>query len=114
VIPPHHIAARPALTRWDPTQPPIAANVVVMETTDADKHARLCFGVDLAARTGGNAKKLQFHEAREEIGSPGSGLGVDGPLLEMKKPEEIWGEEAQRVVDRRAKEVERCRMADVP
>jgi hypothetical protein len=85
-----------------------------METTEADKHARLCFGIDLATRVGGQAKKLQFHEAREEVGSPESGLGREGPILEMRRPVDVWGEEAQRVVERRAKEVERCRMADVP
>jgi hypothetical protein len=74
-----------------------------MEVSDADKHARMCFGVDLGAR----AAHKKFVMAQEEVRSPDE-------LPRRLTPAEFWGEETQQVFERRSKEIERCRLAGVP
>ncbi|KIP10798.1 hypothetical protein PHLGIDRAFT_125305 [Phlebiopsis gigantea 11061_1 CR5-6] len=43
VIPPHAVPSRPALVRWDPSQPVGLENLVVMEDKEADRHVKECF-----------------------------------------------------------------------
>jgi hypothetical protein len=101
VLPPHLVPTRPALTRWDPARGPAPDNVVLMEAADADTHARACFGV----RALGAPR--EFVLAREDVLSP------DEPAP-RQTPAQLWGAEAQAVYERHAREIERCRMADVP
>ncbi|THH30488.1 hypothetical protein EUX98_g3710 [Antrodiella citrinella] len=42
IIPPHAVPVRPALVRWDFTQPLSLENCVAMEFTDAEKHVTEC------------------------------------------------------------------------
>lgn len=43
VLPPHAVPNRPALVRWDFSQPLSLENCVVMEFADAERHVRECF-----------------------------------------------------------------------
>lgn len=43
-IPPHNVPVRPALVRWDLSQPLSLENVVVMEYAEADRHMKECAG----------------------------------------------------------------------
>lgn len=44
VVPPHAVPVRPALVRWDPSQPVGLENLVVMDEKEADRHVQSCFG----------------------------------------------------------------------
>jgi hypothetical protein len=104
ILPPHTVPTRPALTRWNPARGVLADNLVVMELADADRHARAVFGVNLGAL---RASK-EFVMAREDVMSPDEAPHV------RQTPAELWGEDVQRIYERRAREIERCRMADIP
>ena len=45
-IPPHNVPTRPALVRWDSTQPLSLENTIVLEYAEADRHYKECFGED--------------------------------------------------------------------
>ncbi|KAK7042380.1 ubiquitin-protein ligase molybdopterin-converting factor [Favolaschia claudopus] len=81
VMPPHAIATKPTLVRWDPRKPVGVDNVVVMDAGEAERHE------------GANASVL--NSAKEAEGGEG------GPGL--------WGDEVKEVVRRRVAEVERWR-----
>ncbi|KAK7683704.1 hypothetical protein QCA50_013080 [Cerrena zonata] len=44
IIPPHAVPTRPTLVRWDPKLPLTLENCVSMESTEAEKHIKECFG----------------------------------------------------------------------
>lgn len=44
VLPPHAVPVRPALVRWDPSQPLTLENFVVMDEKEAERHVQECFG----------------------------------------------------------------------
>jgi hypothetical protein len=111
VLPPHLVPTRPAIVRWDPSQPLTPENVVFMELNDADRHTRETTGVDLSPA--GRQKKKPFVMAKEQI-TPGSEL--DAPLVppeesgvREKTPAEVWGEEVDAIVRGRAAYFERWR-----
>ncbi|KAG0703571.1 hypothetical protein DFH29DRAFT_998396 [Suillus ampliporus] len=79
VVPPHAVPVHPALLRWDPAKPLTPENCVVFESTEAEKHVREC----LAPRT---------EEAHPR-----------------KNPRDVWGDEVQAVVERRAGDVAKYR-----
>ena len=78
VIPPHAVPSRPTLVRWDPKLPLTAENCIVMEHSDAEKHAKECLG-------------------------PGDAEQGVGAIV--RRPADFWGKEVAMVVERRIKEV---------
>jgi hypothetical protein len=44
VMPPRAVPSRPVIVRWDPDQPLVIENCVVMEFGDGEKHIQKCFG----------------------------------------------------------------------
>jgi len=81
VIPPHAVPSRPTLVRWDPKLLLTAENCIVMEHSDAEKHAKECLGINLSS----NAEQ---------------GVGAI-----VRRPADFWGKEVAMVVERRMKEV---------
>ncbi|KAI0074588.1 hypothetical protein K474DRAFT_1665202 [Panus rudis PR-1116 ss-1] len=81
IIPPFDVPTRPALVRWDPSQPLTLQNCVAMDYAQAEKHVKECFGLAPA-------------EGSDESIKP-------------KRPEEVWGTEVAEVVKRRKEEVRR-------
>lgn len=79
VLPPHDVPTRPTLVRWDVNKPISLENVVTMDFKDVEKHSRQCLGL---------------------------GATEDTVLV---SPAELWGEEVQRVVERRHKEIKEFR-----
>ncbi|KZP17386.1 hypothetical protein FIBSPDRAFT_793232 [Athelia psychrophila] len=87
LIPPHPVPTRPALVRWDPALPLALDNCVVMESAEADKHMRECFGV---VNAGADSK---------------GEVEVDVGPTNLRRPEELWGAEVAGVFERRKQEV---------
>lgn len=81
-IPPHPVPSRPVLIRWDPEQPVMVENCVVMDWGEAERHLKECFG-------------------------SGSGSGEEGK--KGARPEDVWGKEIAEIVWRRRKEIGRVR-----
>ncbi|KAE9402666.1 hypothetical protein BT96DRAFT_1017423 [Gymnopus androsaceus JB14] len=80
VFPPHEVPTKPALVRWDLSQPLTMENCVVMEEKDAVKHIKTW---------------------RE-------GLSLDdGSTAPSPSPAEVWGGAVQEVVRRRAEEIKK-------
>ncbi|KAJ3909560.1 hypothetical protein F5879DRAFT_1019502 [Lentinula edodes] len=78
VIPPHEVPTKPALVRWDLTQPLTLKNCVVMEEKDTVKHIEAWYAW------------LEKTIDEDALFSPAG----------------IWGSEVEEVVTKRAKEIE--------
>ncbi|KAJ4496103.1 ubiquitin-protein ligase molybdopterin-converting factor [Lentinula edodes] len=78
VIPPHEVPTKPALVRWDLTQPLTLKNCVVMEEKDTVKHIEAWYAW------------LEKKNDEDALFSPAG----------------IWGSEVEEVVTKRAKEIE--------
>lgn len=66
VIPPHAVPSRPALVRWDPSQPVGLENLVVMEDKEADRHVKECFDAS-ADSPKKRPEELWGHETAEIV-----------------------------------------------
>ncbi|KIK68234.1 hypothetical protein GYMLUDRAFT_35612, partial [Collybiopsis luxurians FD-317 M1] len=83
VLPPHEVPTKPALVRWDLSQPLTLENCVVMEEKDVTKHI--------------NAWREGLESSRESLSGEGVTLSPS--------PVEVWGKEVEEVVRRRVKEI---------
>ncbi|KAJ3814636.1 hypothetical protein F5876DRAFT_86336 [Lentinula aff. lateritia] len=78
VIPPHEVPTKPALVRWDLTQPLTLKNCVVMAEKDTVKHIKAWYAW---------LEQTNHDDA-------------------LFSPAEIWGSKVEEVVTKRAKEIE--------
>ncbi|KAF5392640.1 hypothetical protein D9757_000882 [Collybiopsis confluens] len=85
VLPPHEVPTKPVLVRWDLAQPLTLENCVTMEEKDAAKHVK-------AWREG-------LESSKESLQS--------GTVTLSPSPAEVWGNEVEEIVQRRAKEIRR-------
>ena len=54
IIPPHAVPTKPALVRWDPSEPLTVENCVVMDSGEVQKHVKGCADGKQPAELWGN------------------------------------------------------------